>query len=189
MLALLDASSLRKMHGSLARRQPSLMRADLHGLEWFWLISEYRKQGIGTQLLKRTIEYLDQRKIPTMKLDATPQGQPLYRKLGFVTEYEIERWILKRPTNTIASVGPSSRVLLNDAQLESILKLDQDVFGADRSFLLNSLRDSSPNLAIGAWSNGLPQGYTFGRSGLFADQLGPWMATSRQRQKIFSRNS
>jgi len=140
---------------------------------------EYRKQGIGTRLLKRTIEYLDQRTIPTMKLDATPQGQPLYLRLGFVTEYEIERWILKRPTNTIASVGPSSTVLLNDAQVESILKLDQEIFGADRNFLLKSLRDSSPDLAIGAWSNGLPQGYAFGRSGLFADQLGPWMAKSR----------
>lgn len=140
---------------------------------------EYRKQGIGTQLLKRTIQYLDQRTIPTMKLDATPQGEPLYRKLGFVTEYEIERWILKRTINTIASVGPSPKVLLHDAQLQCILKLDQEVFGADRSFLLNSLRDSSPDLAIGAWSNGLPQGYAFGRSGLFADQLGPWMAKNR----------
>lgn len=140
---------------------------------------EYRKQGIGTQLLKRTIQYLDQRTIPTMKLDATPQGEPLYRKLGFVTEYEIERWILKRTTNTIASVGPSPKVLLHDAQLQCILKLDQEAFGADRSFLLNSLRDSSPDLAIGAWSNGLPQGYAFGRSGLFADQLGPWMAKNR----------
>lgn len=64
---------------------------------------EYRKQGFGTQLLHRTIEYLDGRKIPTMKLDATPLGQPLYRKLGFVTEYEIERWILKRPPHAIAN--------------------------------------------------------------------------------------
>src|SRR5690349_15415273 len=56
---------------------------------------EYRKQGIGTALLKKTIEYLDDSNIPIMKLDATPQGKPIYTRLGFVEEYEIERWILK----------------------------------------------------------------------------------------------
>src|SRR5262249_6393801 len=50
---------------------------------------EYRKQGIGTKLLQRTIEYLDGAGIPTLKLDATPAGKPLYENLGFVAEYEI----------------------------------------------------------------------------------------------------
>ena len=140
---------------------------------------QYQKRGIGTQLLKRTIEYLDQRKIPTMKLDATPQGQPLYRKLGFMPEYEIQRWILKRPPNTLSSAGRSSEATLTEAQLESIFKFDRHVFGADRSFLLGSLRDRSPEFALGAWSNGLPQGYGFGRNGLFADHFGPWVAKSR----------
>ncbi len=138
----------------------------------------YQKHGIGTQLLKRTVEYLDQQKIPTMKLDATPQGQPLYAKLGFVPEYEIERWILKRLAN--ASVPPAdfSTPPLEDTQLELIFKRDREIFGADRSFLLRSLRDSSPNLAITSWRDGDLQGYAFGRCGLFADHLGPWVANS-----------
>jgi GNAT superfamily N-acetyltransferase len=140
----------------------------------------HQKRGIGTQLLNRTIEYVDQRKIPTAKLDATPQGQPLYRKLGFVTEYEIARLILKRPTNPIASSAGSSKPLLTEAQLEPIFKFDREVFGADRSFLLCSLRDRSPDFAMGSWSNGSPQGYAFGRNGLFADHLGPWVARSQE---------
>jgi GNAT superfamily N-acetyltransferase len=140
---------------------------------------EYRKQGIGTQLLQRTIDYLDHRNIPTMKLDATPLGQPLYSKLGFETEYKIERWTLKRPCNTIASVAGSGKLALTEAQLDPVFRLDQEVFGADRSFLLSSLRERSPGLAIGVWSEGRPQGYAFGRSGLFADHLGPWVAKSR----------
>ncbi|MGB7844698.1 MAG: GNAT family N-acetyltransferase [Candidatus Acidiferrum sp.] len=137
---------------------------------------EYRKRGIGTQLLKRTIEYLDHRRIPTMKLDATPQGQPLYEKLGFVTEYEIQRWILKRPADTAGRNAKSSPFPLNEAQLVSILGADQIVFGADRGFLLRSLHDEFPEFAMGAWDNGTPQGYAFGRRGNFADHLGPWMA-------------
>src|SRR6266403_3003964 len=56
----------------------------------------YRGRSIGTKLLEQTIEYLDARRIPCIKLDATPQGKPLYEKLGFVPEYEIERWTLRR---------------------------------------------------------------------------------------------
>src|SRR5215467_18486 len=57
---------------------------------------EFRNRGIGTKLLQRAVEHLDNAGIPTLKLDATPLGKPLYEKLGFVGEYEIERWVLHR---------------------------------------------------------------------------------------------
>src|SRR5215472_5902121 len=139
---------------------------------------DYRKQGIGTQLLKRTIEHLDDSNIRTMKLDATPQGKPLYAKLGFVGEYEIERWILKRPPGAASSIQRSKCVPLNETQLERILGLDRELFGADRTFLLRSLFKETPEYATAVW-DGSPQGYAFGRRGLFADHLGPWMARDR----------
>jgi GNAT superfamily N-acetyltransferase len=137
---------------------------------------EYRKQGIGTQLLNKTIEYLDQCRISTMKLDATPLGKPLYTKLGFVSEYEIERWVLKRsPVDALSSPN----VHLTPTQLDQICKLDRELFGADRSFPLRSLHEQSPKLAMAEWKDKLPESYCFGRRGLFADHLGPWMARSR----------
>jgi N-acetylglutamate synthase-like GNAT family acetyltransferase len=139
---------------------------------------ECRKQGIGTQLLEKTIEHLDQSHMRTMKLDATPLGKPLYTKLGFVTEYEIERWILKRPPGTASASPPSSNTKLAQLQLERILKLDAELFGADRGVLLRSLHEEAPEFAMAVWEDGSPQGYAFGRSGLFADHLGPWMARS-----------
>jgi hypothetical protein len=137
---------------------------------------EYRSRGIGTKLLERTIDYLDQQKMPTMKLDATPQGKPLYEKLGFVTEYGIERWVLKRPLRAGTGTADPNRAALSTAQLESILAKDREVFGADRSSLLLSLREEAPEFGMGFWDEGKLQGYTFGRRGSFADQLGPWMA-------------
>jgi ribosomal protein S18 acetylase RimI-like enzyme len=137
---------------------------------------EYRSQGIGTKLLEKTIEYLDQQKMPTMKLDATPQGKPLYEKLGFVTEYGIERWVLKKLPNAGATNVDPSRAALTTAQLESILTKDREVFGADRGSLLLSLREESPDFGMGVWDGGKLCGYTFGRRGSFADHLGPWMA-------------
>jgi GNAT superfamily N-acetyltransferase len=141
---------------------------------------EHRKRGIGTQLLKKTIEYLDEQKIPTMKLDATPQGWPLYEKLGFVDEYEIERWILKRSPDADRGTAKSSFAPLTEAQLELTLRMDQGVFGADRSFLLRSLHDETPEFAMAYWrDDNAPQGYAFGRRGSFADHIGPWTATSK----------
>jgi predicted N-acetyltransferase YhbS len=133
---------------------------------------EFRKLGIGTKLLCKAIDYLDQVGVPTMKLDATPLGKPLYEKLGFITEYEIERWILKRAPQTVRS-GKMP------AQPAGVYELDREFFGADRSFLLRSLSEHAPELAISAREEGFPPAYAFGRHGLFADHLGPWSARNR----------
>lgn len=51
--------------------------------------SRYRGQGIGTALLQRTVRCLDSRRVLCIKLDATPQGKPVYEKFGFASEYDI----------------------------------------------------------------------------------------------------
>jgi|SRR5437016_6286562 len=140
---------------------------------------EYQKQGIGTQLLEKTIDYLDHSHIPTMKLDATPLGKPIYTKLGFVSEYEIERWILKRPPRAVSTTPRSTFARLTEFQMQQIFRLDRESFGADRSSLLRSLCDETPELAMAVWQSGIPECFAFGRRGLFADHFGPWMATSR----------
>jgi GNAT superfamily N-acetyltransferase len=141
---------------------------------------DYRNQGIGNSLLRRAIEHLDGTGIPTLKLDATPAGKPLYEKMGFVTEYEIDRWILKRsvtrnPATTIS-------VLPTDL-LKQVFEYDREVFGADRSALLSSLSDHAPSLVVvPSWFE--RQGYAFGRHGLTADHLGPWMARDDRTAEI-----
>lgn len=138
---------------------------------------EYRSQGIGTKLLERAIEYLDTSKIPTVKLDATPLGRPLYEKLGFVAEYDIERWTLKRLAGQGANASlrelPAS---LSSEALEVICKADRDIFGADRSSLLKSLHEAEPAFSASLSNAGGLSGYAFGRRGSFADHLGPWMS-------------
>ena len=136
---------------------------------------EFRNRGIGTQLLHKAIEHLDHLGIATMKLDATPLGKPIYLKLGFVPEYEIERWTLKRP----APVEPAQPVWcpnLEHAQIARICEFDRELFGADRSYLLQSLDRRAPELTNIAWKDDRPHAYSFGRKGLFADHLGPCAA-------------
>ena len=141
---------------------------------------EYRNRGIGTELFQKAVDYLDHVQIPALKLDATPLGKPLYTKLGFLTEYEIERFILKRSVASIpAATPPSNNFSLTEDQFHEILRRDRELFGADRGFLLRNLRDRAPQFALGLWQGGALSAYGFGRSGLIADHLGPFMAANR----------
>lgn len=135
---------------------------------------EFRGRGIGTRLLEKTVEHLDAIGIRTMKLDATPAGRPIYQKLGFEDEYEIERWLLKRSApEAPPGNGPH-------AVSEAVLQLDCEIFGADRNLLLRALAAENPDFAlVGEWNGGIT-GYTFGRRGTLADHLGPWMARDEE---------
>jgi GNAT superfamily N-acetyltransferase len=135
---------------------------------------EFRGRGIGTRLLEKTIEHLDAIGIQTMKLDATPAGRPIYQKLGFNDEYEIERWLLKRPIPQATS-APGVRPVSN-----AVLQLDREIFGADRGSLLRSLASENPDFAMATERNGVIAGYSFGRRGTLADHLGPWMARDEE---------
>jgi GNAT superfamily N-acetyltransferase len=128
-----------------------------------------RGQGIGTKLLVKAIEYLDGYGIPSMKLDATPQGKPIYEKLGFVSEYEIERWQLPRAPTPEVSIEA-------DSVTQEMLDQDREVFGADRSTLLRSIALEHPAFVLQTLSQGKLTGYSFGRRGELADHLGPWVA-------------
>jgi len=131
----------------------------------------HRGKGIGTALLERTIEYLDGAEIPAMKLDATPQGKPIYEKLGFVAEYEIERWVLNRAPDPSGGKSPSAR-----PDLTEICTSDRQFFGADRSRLLLSLDQEAPEFTMEVRRSGALAGYCLGRRGSRANHLGPWMA-------------
>jgi GNAT superfamily N-acetyltransferase len=140
--------------------------------------SRYRGQRIGTALLKSAIEYLDSRHILCMKLDATPPGRILYEKLGFVSEYEIERWMLKREPERDSRTGilPVEGRKGVVPAIEAVLRLDREIFGADRSALLRSLAQAAPEFTLVDVSAASIKGYAFGRRGSLADHLGPWMA-------------
>jgi GNAT superfamily N-acetyltransferase len=130
-----------------------------------------RGQGFGTALLECTIRHLDSRNVPCMKLDATPQGRVLYEKLGFVSEYDIERWMLKRQPREIVTMK-------SPVEIQDVLRLDREIFGADRSELLRSLTETTPDFTLVARGGARIEGYAFGRRGSLADHLGPWMALS-----------
>jgi GNAT superfamily N-acetyltransferase len=134
----------------------------------------FRSRGIGTALLERAIDYLDARAILCLKLDATPQGRPLYERMGFQAEYEIERCILEREASEIVKDATRAHAV----ELQSVFEMDREVFGADRSELLKSIVREAPEYVIVAGEGSAVSGYALGREGSAADHLGPWVASN-----------
>lgn len=136
--------------------------------------SARRSRGGGRQLLEAALEALDSAGIRSIRLDATPQGQPLYAKLGFIPEYELERWILDLPA-TDRRQAPDPRTD-GDASLDEIIEADRGAFGVARGDLLRGLDADAPEFTTIIRDGGRTAGCTLGRHGLHADHLGPWLA-------------
>jgi predicted N-acetyltransferase YhbS len=130
-----------------------------------------RRQGIGTRLLEQGIASLEQAGVETVKLDATPMGRPLYLERGFADEYGIERWEGIAPSVRAAGLGP-----MREADLERVCAADRDLFGADRSRLLQRLWRENPRYSSVVYDGDVVAGYILGRAGARAHYIGPWVA-------------
>jgi GNAT superfamily N-acetyltransferase len=124
-----------------------------------------RRSGIGGQLIETALAALADE--ACVRLDATPAGEPLYRKFGFVPEYSLVRAAAAR----LPAAAPSSVRTMSLAHLEGVFARDLEVFGADRSRLLAALYERAPALAAIT-----PGGYCFGRPGYRYHQIGPVVA-------------
>lgn len=103
-------------------------------LAWIGMVltlPEYRGRGYATELMKRCLEYCDERGIRTVRLDATEMGRPVYARLGFEDEYEVQR-----RSGALPAVEPSPPLF--------DFALDRLAFGADRRRLLEKTGCSRP---------------------------------------------
>ena len=145
-------------------------------LAWVCMVlveSDARGQGIGTRLMEEVLARLGD--VAVVGLDATPLGRPVYARLGFVEASTYVRmgavWSGERGGDAAAArtAGPDD--------LEAVLALDRDVFGADRGHVL---RWASSQVA-GRWlGDTRPSAYCFGRLGEHSRHVGPIVAESAE---------
>lgn len=123
-----------------------------------------RRGGIGSRLMEAALEALSGH---VVRLDATPAGEPMYRKFGFVDEYRLAR---SKVAGGGGRIAPDVRPIA-PGDLPAIFARDRQVFGADRSALLADLYRRAPGFAwIGR------DAYCFGRPGFLFPQIGPVVA-------------
>jgi GNAT superfamily N-acetyltransferase len=131
-----------------------------------------RGQGIGTQLLREA--FTESRVVPCVRLDATPAGYPVYRKLDFAEEYRLSRM---EATQVKLETGKSAAQPMQLADLPQIAALDEPAFGASRSDLLAWLLDGAPELAWVVRRGETLTGFLGGRRGFNFTHLGPLVAS------------
>ncbi|MBN1809192.1 MAG: GNAT family N-acetyltransferase [Planctomycetes bacterium] len=130
-----------------------------------------RGKGLGRVLLNTCIEHLQNRGVPSIKLDATALGEPLYLKLGFQGYHAISRM-----RGTASATGPSGARPATEADLPAIIDLDAAAFGSRRGQVVSALYQDYPEMARVVENGGAVEGMVLGRRGSRAAQIGPLAA-------------
>lgn len=147
-------------------------------LAWIGMVlthPDYRGRGHATRLVGHALEYLEKNGVACAKLDATELGEPIYSKLGFIADYPVERWIRR------AEPRQPPDVKLEPFELRDWAAMDREVFGVDRSRLLNILSSHDAFALPG-------KGFSLGRAGRIATYFGPCVATDSDAARILLMN-
>jgi len=133
-----------------------------------------RRRGIGTALLEHALAWLEARGVATARLDATPLGQPIYQRLGFVPEYEVGRWEgIATASERVLGIRP-----IAPGDIPAIVALDAQATGTPRHRLLEYLLERHPS--EGYTFGQPPAGYATGRPGAKAWHIGPIVAQAAE---------
>lgn len=140
------------------------------GLAWLGMVltkPEFQRRGFARTLVQHALEEADSRGIKTVKLDATPQGRPLYESFGFVAEQNIERW-------SGSALAPRTSHSYTSSEFDpELATLDSLGYLADRTLLLERLALRNRPLRRDG-------GFAMYRNGLHSFYLGPCLAKSRE---------
>ncbi len=130
-------------------------------------------RGIGTALMQQILAWGDARGCPTMLLDADEQAVSLYKRLGFIEETTIPKFI---QTKRITLPQLSSHIQkLQGADIPDVAAFDAPYFGANRAKVLAShLKESPEGAFVSRTKTGQITGYIFTEPRF----LGPWVASS-----------
>ncbi len=151
-------------------------------ISWIGMVlveREFRGQGISKLLLNELLQQL--KSFRSVKLDATPAGHKIYQNFGFQDEFIIYRM-------TIDSV-PAKKVDLKNnyyekispvADISEVAEFDRHVFGADRSQLIEFLKNNFHEAAWLIKEKGKVSGFSLGRTGSRFYHIGPLSASSTE---------
>lgn len=134
----------------------------------------YRGKGFGNALMKAVLNELKDCK--SVKLDATPAGEKVYEKLGFVKEYSISLWICDSFESTIHKSAEISEI--KNSELKLIVDFDGSSFGVKRLEVIKSLAVNFPELCRISKNKNEISGIALGRKGNKHAQIGPVSAVS-----------
>jgi GNAT superfamily N-acetyltransferase len=141
-----------------------------------------RGRGIGRALMTHALDYLDRQGVATIRLDATPLGQPLYERLGFREQFRLARYQGSAPPTPL----PAGVETAAPDQWDALAELDQVVTATERRPLLHRLFIEQPTEVCCVTHEGRVVGYRAARPGARAHYLGPCIATPEAGPLLFA---
>jgi ribosomal protein S18 acetylase RimI-like enzyme len=130
----------------------------------------FQRRGIGLDLMRHLLQWLDAKELPQIQLDASQAGQPMYERLDFVAREKV--FVLQRQAGSPGvELPPQVRQIIH-SDLGLLAEADAEIFGADRSRVFSSLLRAYPKRAFFSQdSHGRVTGYLFAQAG----RIGPWV--------------
>jgi predicted N-acetyltransferase YhbS len=139
------------------------------------VLPEFQRMGVGSALMQHMLAWMQKIKVPSVLLDASKKGFPLYTRLGFSVQDTTSLYALNQPTNNQADCSRCT-ILLRE-ELDELAAFDSAVFPGNRSRLLTILqRDLPNNVLLIRDEEGRISGYLF----IQGAKLGPWVSTNPQ---------
>ncbi|WP_419666864.1 GNAT family N-acetyltransferase [Streptomyces sp. 2-1] len=142
------------------------------------LVAErHARQGVGRRLMRHVVAELG---TTPVTLHATPYGRPLYEELGFKTTGRAEM-----VRGHFVPGGPEPEVATRAATAEdltAILRLDEEVFGTDRTHMITRLPAFADQLRV-AEEDGRIIGYAAAWPNLDNHVVGPLIARDTEAAK------
>ena len=152
-------------------------------LGWVGLLivkAKYRRKGVGNLLTKMATDYLQSRGVETIKLEAMPTIANLYRKLGFVDEYDSLRFV--GVSGKVTSLLSPHANPLRKEEITEFAKFDAEYFGANRIKVLSGLYQDSPQLCFVSYTGSKIAGYIMCRKTESGYSIGPWVCNPENPQ-------
>ncbi len=128
----------------------------------------YRGKGIGMELMRHSLNHLENLGINSVMLDAVTAAIPLYKRLGFKPICKSFRLVCNSDGYVSHNV-----VQIDEEILKEVILLDTEIFGGDRTVFLESRYTTSPHLCRLLLNEGKIAAYVFGAHTKDSIRLGP----------------
>ncbi|WP_232700058.1 GNAT family N-acetyltransferase [Brevibacillus daliensis] len=139
---------------------------------------DFQGRGLGKKVLEACIQMIPEEE--AIVLIATPEGKPVYEKLGFTTVDSVHKYMCESVQHHEVKV--SNRYHIEDVNrhqsnvLHRIIQLDADAFGAERKLLIQNMFESDSECLVLFDQNGEIEGLCFATKSEPYTVIGPLVA-------------
>ncbi|MFK4111956.1 GNAT family N-acetyltransferase [Streptomyces sp. NPDC002176] len=152
-------------------------RLELGAIGMVLVAERHSRKGVGRRLMRHVVAAMDG---TPLTLHATPAGRPLYEEIGFKTVGRAEM-LMGHFTPDGSEPSVATRAATAE-DLPSILRLDAEVFGADRTSVVVRLPAFADQVRV-AEENGRITGYATAWPNMRTHVVGPLIARDTETAK------